>query len=252
MTSIRIEWVLGALLLVAHAARASPAAVGPGAPETVAAEFNPATALPVPAQGATGDVPLSRPIAPIPLGLSPWAVSLSAMAGVADPFYGKVATWLSVRRGLGGVAVEVFGGRSFSWSGPALSLCTSAVNCATPGATRLGATPGNLGYLGGASAVWRLAEGKLSVGGLPSNRFSLEVSLGAAAVQYTIVETTTQSFVSPGARAGLAVEAGLTSATAVRLEFQDLVYPTDIRNEIGVEQQLFAGATFSWRLGVPP
>jgi outer membrane beta-barrel protein len=232
-----------AVVLIPVAARAAPA------PSTV--PMDAAGALPVPPAESAGVVPLSSPMAPVPAGMSPWELSVSVLGGVADPFYGKVATWLSARRGFGDVAVELFGGRAFSWSGPALGLCTSASTCTTPTASQLGATPGNLGYLGGVSAVWRLAQGKVSVSGLASAHFALEVSGGAAAVQYSFVDTVQKSVVTPGGRVGVGLAGAITNAFSLRLDFQDIIYPTDIRGDQGVQNQLLAGVTFAVGLGGP-
>ncbi len=158
---------------------------------------------------------------------------------------------LSARHGWGDAAVEVFGGRAFSWSGPALSLCTSGSACTTPSASSLGSTPGNLGYIGGAAAVWRLAQGKLSLSGLGVGRFALEVSAGAAAVQYMVFDTAWHSNIAPSGRAGLALDIAVTNTAMLRVDLQDYVYPTNIRGEHEVESQLFAGVSFALGLGGP-
>jgi hypothetical protein len=190
-------------------------------------------------------------MAPVPPGLSSWTISLSALAGIADPFYDKVATVLSVRRGFGNLALELWGGSAFSWAGADLSLCTSASACTSPTASQLGATPGNLGALGGASVVWRAAEGKMSLGGLGSHRFGIELSLGAAAMEYSVVQNHAETLWSPGVRGGLGVEGSITNAVALRADLQTIVYPTDIRSTWSVENQLFAGLTVAWHPGGP-
>lgn len=233
-------------LLLAAATAVVPASAQEGGLEVTAAGM-----LPVPPDASHGEVPLSSPIAPIPPGLSPWAVTLSAFAGIADPFYDKVATLLSVRRGFGNLALELWGGESFSWAGAALSLCTSATACSSPSSSSLGATPGDLGVLAGASVVWRAAEGKVSLGGLGSHRFGLELSIGAAALQYTVVQSHSETLWAPGVRGGVGVEGSITDAVALRADLQSIVYPTDIRSTWSAENQLFAGVTLAWHLGGP-
>lgn len=210
-----------------------------------------ANSLPVPPTVSSGEVPLSRPIAPVPDGLSPWSVSLAVMAGVADPFYDKVATILSARRGFGALGVELFGGNAFSWAGGALNICSSASSCSAPASARLGATPGNLGFIGGVAGVWRAAEGKASLAGLGNRRFGLDLTLGAAALQYTVVEATTRTSTVPAGRLGLALEGDLTPSFGLRVELQDLVYPAVIRGEHSIQNQMLAGASLAWRLGGP-
>jgi hypothetical protein len=234
--------VIGALapglLLIAVATAAQP--------DTA---IDPSQVLPVPPVTAKGEVPLSRPVAPVPLGLSPWSVSVSALAGVADPFYGKVATWVSVRRGFGVLGLELFGGKAFSWAGAALDICSNPSTCSTPAGSRLGATPGNLGFMGGVAGVWRAAEGKASLAGLGNRRFGLDVSFGAAALQYTVTENTVRTTTTAAGRLGLALEGDLTPAFGLRLELQDLLYPAVIRGEHSVQNEMLAGVSVAWRLG---
>jgi hypothetical protein len=238
---------LASVLVLAAATTSAVPAMSGG----VGVESSAAAMLPAPPEASHGEVPLSSPIAPIPPGISPWAITLSAFAGIADPFYDKVATLLSVRRGFGSVALELWGGEAFSWAGAALSLCTNPNACVSPSPARLGATPGDLGALAGASLVWRAAEGKMSLGGFGSHRFGLELSLGAAALQYTIVQNHTESLWAPGVRAGLGVEGSITNAVALRADLQAIVYPTNIRGTWSAENQLFAGLTFAWHAGGP-
>lgn len=247
---------LGSVLLAAAVASSAPPE--PAAAATLATPAQPTVAdattagmLPVPPQEASGEVPLSRPIAPVPPGVSPWSLSLSVYTGVADPFYSKVASVLSVRRGFGQFALELFGGRAFSWSGPALGLCSSAASCSTPTSAQLASTPGDLGYMGGLGGVWRAAQGKASLAGLTPLNFSLELSLGAAGLQYA-AGTANQSLFSVGGLVGLGLEMDLSASFGLRVDFQSIVYPTDIGSALSVENQLFAGVTASWLLGGPP
>jgi len=227
------------LVLLASSAAASPA------PQP---SLEAASVLP-PAAGAPGAVPLSEPVAPVPRGMPAWSLSASVLGGVADPFYDKVAAWIAARRGFGPFAVEAFGGKAFSWAGPSLSLCSAQAQCSSPGSSRLGATPGNLGFLGGASAVWRFAEGKISASGAAEGRFGMEVSLGAAAVQYIVTDPTWRSYAAPAGRGAIGVEVKFARRFAVRIDFQDLFYATDIRGDRGIENQLLAGGTFSVAFG---
>jgi hypothetical protein len=123
------------------------------------------------------------------------------------------------------------------------------VSCTVPNASSLGSTPGDLGFIGGAAAVWRFAQGKLSLSGLALGRFALEASLGAAAVQYMTYDTAWHSSVSPGGRAGLALDASVTNSLSVRVDLQDYVYPTDIRGDHEVENQVLAGVSFAVGFG---
>ncbi len=217
-----------------------------------AGSIDPADVLPTPPHRTTGDVSLAEPIAPVPHGLDRWSLGFTTVAGVADPFYNKVATWLLARRGFGSFAAEVFGGPSFSWAGPALDLCTQANACISPSGQRLAATPGRLDWVGGIGGVWRAAQGKLSVAGLAPSNFSLEFSLAAAGVGYTIDDNGPRSMFSPGGRLGLGLGAELTETFGVRFDVQALFYPAQVRGESELQRQMFLGGTIAWRPGGGP
>jgi hypothetical protein len=208
-----------------------------------------AALLPTPPRTSSGEVSFSEPVAPVPAGMARWTVALSALVGVADPFYDKVALFASIRHGEGHWAVEAFGGRAFSWSGPALDLCVKYGNCTSPSTAKLGDTPGRLDYIGGIAGVWRAAEGKLSIGGLNPLRFALETSVGAAFVRYHVTDIQDEALFGPGARVGVGVSAGLSDSFDVRFDVQGLFYRSEIRGSPALERELLLGATVGWRVG---
>lgn len=225
-----LAWV--ALLLLPLAARAEP--------------IDPAAVLPSPTAARPGSVPLSEPVAPVPPGEPKWMLSLEIAGGVADPFYDKVALLGSVRRGFGPFALELFGGRAFSWAAPAFEECVQPGQCTSPTSAQLRATPGQLDWLGGLGGVVRGGFGKVSVAGLEAARFTLEAGLGAAFVGWQVNDGRERSPFSPAARAEVAVGAALGSSFSARLELSELFYPTDIRGSSGIERQLLLGAALAW------
>lgn len=213
---------------------------------------NPVQGLPTPPRTATGEVPFSEPVAPVPVGLSKWSFSMSTLVGVASPFYNKVAVWGTVRRGWGKFGAEAYGGRAISWTGAAFDVCSGPTTCTSPSGQRLGATPGNLDLLAGVSGVWRAAEGKLSMGGLDPLRFSLEASFGPALVGYRVQENVERSVYGPGARAGLGLSAGVTDSLAVRGDLLWFFYRAEIRGVPSFQRELMLGATLAWTPGRTP
>ena len=144
--------------------------------------------------------------------------------------------------------------RSFSvvWAS-VLSLCIERDELLRRRPLRrlLGATPGNLGFLGGAAVVpRRAAEGKLSLGGLGERTALVSNSRWARRRFNTPSFRTRRSprLARLGGR-GLGVEGELPHAFALRVDLQTFVYPTDIRSTWAVENQLFAGLTAAWHPG---
>lgn len=202
--------------------------------------------LPEPRSAAKGEVPFSEPIAPVPPGEAPWQIALGAMGGVADPFYGKAAVQLSARRGFGAFAIEAMGGRAFSWEGPAFGLCSRPGTCTSPSSTQLAAVPGQLEWMASLGGVWQAARGKASVAGLSAFPFFIELGAGAAAVSYVLRAGGDSTAWGPGGRLALGVGADIGSQLSLRLELSQLLYRTDIRGDVSLEGQTFAGAMLSW------
>lgn len=229
----------------AAATDAAPADETPSPSPTLVASA--ADVLPAPPVVTGGTVPLSEPIAPVPPGLAKWAFGATIATGLADPFYDKLALQLSARRGFGRLALELSGGRAISWASPALALCQRSGTCGTPGSAKLGATPGNLGWLASAGVVYRVAEGKVSLAGLQALPFSFEAGAGAAAVSYRVIENTADARFAPGGKLSLGLATDLSPTFSARVELQGLGYLARIRDSNVFERQLIAGFTVGWR-----
>lgn len=216
------------------------------------AEHEAEQVLPSPPRLSPGTVPLSEPVAPVPPGPPAWEVSAGVSSGIADAFWSKVAFTGSVRRAVGFLSVEGFGGAFLSWSNPGLTVCGQPSSCAGPGGSQLGATPGRLMWMGGAGASIRAAEGKVSLAGLVSPRFAFHAGLGAAAVGYRAEDGGDPMRVGPGARLSLALQSSVLTGFDARLELASLVYASHVRGRWAPENQLLIGLGMSWRPGAQP
>lgn len=208
--------------------------------------------LPSPQRLSPGAVPLSEPVAPVPPGPPAWEVSGGVYSGISDAFWSKVAFTGSVRRAVGFLSVEGFGGGFWSWSNPGLTVCSQPSSCGGPNGVLLGATPGRLMWMGGAGASIRAAEGKVSLAGLVAPTFSFHAGLGAAAVGYRAEDGGDPSRIGPGARLSLALQSTVLSGFDARLELASIVYASHIRGRWAAENQLLIGLGVSWRPGAQP
>lgn len=208
-----------------------------------------AQVLPSPPRLSPGAVPWSEPIAPVPPGPPAWEFSGAVSAGLVDPFWSKVAVSGSVRRALGFLSLEGFGGAFWSWSNPGFSVCGDPSSCNGVNGTRLGATPGRLMWMGGGGASFRAAEGKVSLAGLAASHFSFHAGLGAAAVGYRVDDGGGSHRVGPGARLVLALQSSVAGGLDARLEVASLFYASHIRGKWSPENQLLLGLGVSWSPG---
>lgn len=201
--------------------------------------------LPAPTSHEQGEVPLSEPLAPVRLG-GPWALGARVGVGVADAFFSKVAFELDVRWRAGRWGVGGWGGRALSWANPNVTLCSAPGVCAPPKRERLEATPGRLGWMGGLGVVYRLADGKLSLGGAELSHFEMKLSADASAIGF---RAENESRVAPGARIALGVSGDVAQNLALGLELASLLYVPLVRGERGLERQLLVGLALTWRPG---
>lgn len=247
---MRAGWGLALLLAAGWAVAEEPAEAA-----TDEAAVVPVAALPVPFDPSPGEVPFSEPMAPVPQGPPAWELAAQMAIGLSDPFYSKAATFLSARRRVaawqraGVLSIEAFGGRAVSWAGPALDVCSGGAACSPPSSEQLASTPGRLDWMGGAAAVWRPAQGKLSFGGLRPVNFALDLSGGVAVIGYRIFDGAEQSRFGPGVRLGFGLGADLTESFSARLDLQRFAYLGSQRGNSTIENQTMLGASFAWRPG---
>ncbi len=197
---------------------------------------------------SAGVVPSSVSLAPLP-PVAPWTTSMSLLAGVADPFVGKVALLGAVRRSFGAWGAEAFAGRAWSWDAPGLEVCATGASCRTPPSSSLRAVPGRLDWMGGAWAVLRGSGGKLSPSGSATWPVSTEAGLGAAAVRSTWRDGREHADVAPALRWGLAAGVGLSEGFELKAELGGLVYGAHVRRVDTLERQLWLGAGLAWHPG---